>query len=201
MTLFTLRIVVGAFALATAVAGAGAQARSWAVPPSVPGAAVTRSLVMDATAGARAAEGAVPDAGTYAWPVRGPVVRGFEAPADPYGPGHRGIDIAVPQGTEVRAAADGVVAFAGPVGGALFVSIDHADGVRTTYSWLSLVGVHRGESVRRGEVIASTGQGHPELGVPNLHFGARIGDEYLDPLLLLDPADVVGIVHLAPLDP
>src|SRR2546425_4692476 len=52
-----------------------------------------------------------PRYGTYAWPVHGPVIRGFEPPPDPFGQGHRGIDIAVPFGTDMVAAADGLVAF------------------------------------------------------------------------------------------
>src|SRR5918996_1070897 len=86
-----------------------------------------------------AAVTADPAYGTYDWPVHGPVIRPFEPPVGPYGAGHRGIDIAVPPGTPVRAAAEGVVAFAGLVAGGGFVSIDHPDGVRTTYSWLGEV--------------------------------------------------------------
>ncbi|HYU56545.1 MAG TPA: M23 family peptidase, partial [Actinomycetota bacterium] len=73
--------------------------------------------------------GAAPVPGSYAWPVRGPVIRPFEAPASPYGPGHRGIDIAATPDTVVGAAEGGVVAFAGVVAGARYVSIDHPDGV------------------------------------------------------------------------
>lgn len=141
-----------------------------------------------------------PAFGTYSWPVRGPVIRGFQLPSPPYGPGHRGIDIGVPLGTDVRAAADGVVAFAGWVAGALFVSIDHPDGVRTTYGWLSGVSVRKGQTVSRGEVVASSGRGHPEIPTPHLHFGARVGDAYLDPMLLLQGLDVVDLIHLAPME-
>ena len=69
--------------------------------------------------------------GQYGWPVQGPVIRGFEPPPDPYSAGHRGIDIGAPFGSPLQAAGDGVVAFAGWVGGSLFISIDHPDGIRT----------------------------------------------------------------------
>jgi murein DD-endopeptidase MepM/ murein hydrolase activator NlpD len=142
-----------------------------------------------------------PAYGTYAWPVRGPVIRPFAAPESPYGSGHRGIDVAAPVGSQVRAAAGGVVAFAGPVAGGLFVSIDHPDGVRTTYSWLSAVSVKAGAHLAAGDVVGRTGPGHPGIEPPHLHFGARFGGAYLDPMLLLEPRSVVGLVHLAPLEP
>jgi murein DD-endopeptidase MepM/ murein hydrolase activator NlpD len=98
------------------------------------------------------------------------------------------------------AAQDGVVAFAGQVGGSLFISIDHPDGVRTTYSWLSAVGVIKGDQVSKGQVIGATGRGHPDLPDPQLHFGARIGSTYIDPMLLLEGANVAELIHLAQLD-
>jgi murein DD-endopeptidase MepM/ murein hydrolase activator NlpD len=145
------------------------------------------------------AEQQVPAAGTYAWPVEGPVIRGFDPPDQPYGTGHRGIDIGATTGTPVRSAQGGVVAFAGPIGGSLFVSIDHADGIRTTYSWLSSVAVSRGQDVLRGEIVGTTGGGHPGVEPPHLHFGARLGDTYIDPMTLLEPRSLVGLIHLAPL--
>ncbi len=141
-----------------------------------------------------------PAAGTYIWPVRGPVLRGFEPPETPFGAGHRGIDIGAPLGTPIRAAGSGTVAFAGWVAGSLFISIDHPDGVRTTYSWVSEVAVASGAPVERGDVIGRTGPGHPGVDPPHLHFGARVGSTYLDPMLLLGRGSLVGLVHLAPLD-
>ena len=141
-----------------------------------------------------------PAYGTYAWPVVGPVLRGFEPPPDPYSAGHRGIDIGAPFGTSFVAAQDGTVAFAGWIGGSLFVSIDHADGVRTTYSWLSGASVAKGDLVARGQVIGRTGQGHPGSVTPHLHFGARVGATYIDPMLLLVPGSVAGLIHLAPIE-
>src|SRR5690606_38416743 len=76
----------------------------------------------------------------------------------------------------VRASADGTVSFAGPVAGSLHVTVLHADGVRTSYSFLATVEVTVGQRVRRGDRLGTAG-GH-------LHFGARVGDAYVDPAAL-----------------
>jgi murein DD-endopeptidase MepM/ murein hydrolase activator NlpD len=144
----------------------------------------------------------VPTAPAYhtdAWPVEGPVLRGFEAPATPYSAGHRGIDIGAPFGSPMVAAGDGVVAFSGWVGGSLFISIDHPDGVRTTYSWISSTSVKKGDAVTKGQLIGATGHGHPEEAEPHLHLGARVGSTYIDPMLLLEGGSVAGLIHLAPI--
>jgi len=147
----------------------------------------------------RAADAA--SAQPYLRPVRGAILRHFEPPPTPYAAGHRGIDMAAPVGTPVRAANDGVVAFAGPVAGRLFVSIDHADGIRTTYSFLSAVLVKKGQIVRRGDVVALSGTGDGSSPEPHLHFGARVGADYKDPEpLLLDGLrrDLSQAIRLAP---
>lgn len=138
----------------------------------------------------------------YVKPVPGPIVRHFEAPPTPYAAGHRGIDIQAPEGTTVVASATGVVAFAGQVGGSLFVSIDHPDGIRTTYSFLEMVLVRGGQAVRRGEPVARSGPGHPGVSPAHLHFGMRVGTEYIDPEPLLVAGlrhDQSGVLRLAPL--
>ena len=135
---------------------------------------------------------------TYQWPLIGPVIRGFDPPSDPYGSGHRGIDIAAPFGSPVRAAGSGVVAFAGKIGAGLYVSIDHADGVRTTYSWLSTVAVRRGQHVLIGSIIGLSGQGHPGAAQPHLHLGVRQNGEYIDPLSLLPQPDLSDSLRLIP---
>lgn len=137
---------------------------------------------------------------SYVWPLEGPILRAFEAPATPYSSGHRGIDIGAAFSTPVVAAGDGVVAFAGWVAGSLFVSIDHADGVRTTYSWLSAIAVSRGDAVHAGQRIAKSGHGHPELAGTHLHFGALFGGTYVDPMLLLEGRSAAGVIHLAPVE-
>lgn len=142
-------------------------------------------------------------AGGYIKPVRGPIVRHFQQPATPYSAGHRGIDIQAPLRSPVVASADGVVAFAGQVGGELFVSIDHPDGIRTTYSFLSSVSAAKGARVLQGDLIALSGAGHAGLEPAHLHFGARIGDTYIDPEPLLLSgvrANQSEVIRLAPLD-
>lgn len=144
------------------------------------------------------ATGAVVGGGTWAWPVVGPVVRGFDPPEDPYGSGHRGIDIVAPLGTPILAPEAAVVAFAGSVGGELFLTLDHGGGLRSSYSWLSARLVREGDVVPRGAVIGLTGAGHPGSVVAHLHLGVRLDGAYVDPLAYLGPAPVADLVHLAP---
>jgi murein DD-endopeptidase MepM/ murein hydrolase activator NlpD len=138
-------------------------------------------------------------AGDWTWPVVGPVIRGFDPPDSPFGSGHRGIDIAAAVGTPVRAAAPGTVTFAGPVGGRLFVTIDHGAGLESTYSFLDALSVRKGDVVSRGQSIARSGSGHAGDVVPSLHFGVKLADVYVDPLDHLGPVDLWLFIRLAPL--
>lgn len=137
--------------------------------------------------------------GTWAWPVSGPVIRGFDPPGSPYGSGHRGIDIAAPFGTLVHAPAAGVVTFAGNVGGRLFVTIDHGGGLLSTCSFLSSLLVHRGDVVVQGQGIARSGTGHAGDAAPNVHLGVRLAGLYVDPMDYLGAASIVDLIRLAPI--
>jgi hypothetical protein len=139
-------------------------------------------------------------AAPWAWPVVGPVVRAFDPPDSPYGAGHRGIDIGVAIGTTVVAPDDGVVSFAGPVGGRLFLTIDHGGGLTSTSSWLSSLLVRKNAHVVRGQPVATTEWGHPDLTVPQLHFSARLNGDYVDPMAHLEAPSVSSFIRLAPLD-
>ena len=153
-------------------------------------------LIVVATAVAPSAPGS---AGTWTWPVRGPLIGVFEPPETPFGSGHRGIDIAAPVGTTVVAVDAGVVAFAGPVGGQLFVTLDHGGGLTSTYSWLSSVMVRRGDLVARAAPIALSGRGHPGSATAHLHLGVRLDGVYQDPLAYLGPVSVSDYIRLAPM--
>lgn len=139
-----------------------------------------------------------PASGTWAWPVHGPVIRPFDPPESPYGAGHRGIDIAAPPGTTVRAPHSATVAFAGKVGGELFVTLDHGGELQSTYSWLGSTLVRKGDVVILGQPIATTGVGHAGSSVPHLHLGVKLAGAYVDPMDYLGPAGVQDLIRLAP---
>lgn len=132
---------------------------------------------------------AVPGAG-WARPVDGGVTRPFDPPPDRYGAGHRGVDLAGAPGSAVLAAGDGVVVFAGMVAGRPVVSVDHAGGLRTTYEPVEAV-VGAGQPGARGALLGTLAAGHAGCPVEAcLHWGLRRGEDYLDPLSLLEPPEV-----------
>ena len=126
------------------------------------------------------------------WPVglRPRVLRGWEPPATVYGPGHRGVDLAAPAGTPVRAVAPGRVAFAGRVAGRGVISVDLAGTgrppLRTTYEPVTAA-VEEGEEVEPGEVIGTVDASGSHCTTTCVHWGLRRGEGYLDPLSLLPP--------------
>ena len=140
-----------------------------------------------------------PAAGLWTWPVAGPILRAFDPPDNPYGSGHRGIDIGTAVGTAITAPATGVVSFAGKVGGQLFLTIAHGGALQSTASWLTDVLVHKGDAVTQGQVVAHTGWGHAADPSPHLHFSVRLAGVYVDPLDYLAPIDVSALIRLAPL--
>jgi hypothetical protein len=134
-----------------------------------------------------------------AWrpPIDGPVLRGFAPPLRAFGPEHLGVDYRAAPGTPVHAAGPGVVAFAGVVAGAVHVVVAHDGNLRTSYSFLAAASVHRGQRVEVGTVLGQAGgSGENHSGV--VHFGLRVGDTYVDPLVLFRPPDLAKVVHLAP---
>lgn len=123
-------------------------------------------------------------------PVDAAVVDPFRPPDRPYGPGNRGLEYGTAPGTAVAATAAGTVTFAGTVAGSRHVTVLHADGVRTSYSFLARVEVVVGQRVTQGQVLGTT--------AGRLHLGARYGDAYFDPASLFIDAPVR--VRLVPFD-
>ena len=136
--------------------------------------------------------GYVEPAARFGWPLApAPTVsRPFQPPSEPYGPGHRGVDLIGTEGQPVLAAGDGAVVYAGPLADRGVVSIDHPNGLRTSYEPVR-ASVRAGQLVRRGEPVGTLAAGH--LGCRAeacLHWGLRRDGQYLDPLLLVRRAHV-----------
>ena len=124
---------------------------------------------------------------TFRWPVRGRIIAGFGQ--RPNGTQNDGINLAVPEGTPIKAADDGVVAYAGNElkGYGNLVLIRHADGYVSAYANASALLVKRGDSVKRGQVIARAGQ-TGNVNSPQLHFEIRKGSLPVDPMKYLNGA-------------
>ncbi|MFH9137762.1 murein hydrolase activator EnvC family protein [Streptomyces sp. NPDC017524] len=176
--------------------------------PSAPGGSVVPAGALAFSSGARTDEpfragraGVRTEGGTEggtgsgprSWPLPGrpTVLRGWEPPAGPYGPGHRGVDLAAEPGARVLAAADGRVSFAGRVAGRGVVAVEVAGSgsppLRTTYEPVRAL-VEEGASARAGQPVGVLEEGPFHCDEGCLHWGLRRGDAYLDPLSLLPPA-------------
>lgn len=121
--------------------------------------------------------------GRWSWPLEGAikVVALYDPPEQKWGPGHRGIDI-TGSGSTVRAVEDGTVRFAGTAAGKPVVSVEHANGLISTYEPV-IASVHRGDHVARGDQIGALATGSPfsHCTPTCLHIGAKVRDGYIDP--------------------
>ena len=123
-----------------------------------------------------------PSSAGLIWPVNGPVTSGFGMR---WGRMHTGIDIAVPTGTPVHAAAAGTVLYAGWMSGyGNLVAIDHGGGLATAYAHNSSLLVAVGQHVAQGQVISSSGSTGHSTG-PHVHFEVRVNGVPVDPLQYL----------------
>lgn len=147
---------------------------AWADPPSAPP--------------PRAPDPPVP-ALARAWPVgtHPTVLRGWDPPSTPYGRGHRGVDLAAPPGTPVRAVAAGQVSFAGRVAGRGVVSVElTGTDLRTTYEPVTAA-VRKGDEVEPGQVVGVVEATGAHCGGACVHWGLLKDETYLNPLSLLPP--------------
>lgn len=188
-----VRTTVGAVACVAVAAAA-------LVGPEVGRAGVGQAVVGHVGVGlARAGHAAVEHAGVrlaadgvdgapWVWPTGSRVVvRPWEAPADDYAAGHRGIDVPSSIGTPAVAVADGTVSFAGAVAGRSVVSVDHGGGLVSTLDSVSPE-VTTGDAVSQGEVVGRVAVGHCPATDPCVHLGARLDDRYVDPTPYLPEA-------------
>jgi murein DD-endopeptidase MepM/ murein hydrolase activator NlpD len=123
---------------------------------------------------------------SFQWPARGRVIAGFGA--DVGGVPNNGIDLAVPAGTDIRAAEEGEVLYTGNEikGLGNLVLLRHRDGFITAYAHAKSFAVKTGDNVRRGQVIAKSGQ-TGTVTAPQLHFEIRKESAPVDPAQYLPP--------------
>jgi murein DD-endopeptidase MepM/ murein hydrolase activator NlpD len=154
-------------------------------PLALPKAETTPKLVADNAAPAEAT------GLSLRWPVKGKIISEFGA--KPNGLKNEGINIAVPEGTGIRAAEEGVVAYAGNElkGYGNLVLIRHAGGYVTAYAHASQLLVKRGDTVKRGDVIAKAGQ-TGAVQSPQLHFEVRKGASALNPSSYLNASTAMN---------
>ena len=163
--------------------GTGGQLAQAEIPEPAPVSLTTggeeRAEQPDTSAGV--ADPAPLASGTFRWPVRGRVISGFGDSSD--GATNDGVKISVPEGSSVRAAENGVVAYAGDElqGYGNLVLIRHDDDWVSAYAHNSEISVSRGDQVQRGQVIAKAGQ-TGSVSSPQLHFELRKGSQPVDPL-------------------
>jgi len=118
---------------------------------------------------------------TFRWPVRGRIITGFGSSAT--GEKNDGINLAVPEGTSIKAAEAGTVIYAGNEleGYGNLVLVRHADGWVSAYAHNSKILVKRGDAVRRGQIISQAGASG-SVNAPQLHFELRRGSKPVNPL-------------------
>lgn len=112
----------------------------------------------------------------FRWPAKGRVISGFKSG------GNDGINISVPEGTPVKAAEEGTVAYSGSElkGYGNLVLIRHSNGYVSAYAHNGELKVKKGDTVKRGQVVATSGQ-TGNVSSPQLHFELRKGSTPVDP--------------------
>ena len=158
----------------TAMAKPAKQTVAKVTAPPVDRETTTASVTPDATSAAPSVSDS--DKPEFRWPARGRIIQGFKSG------GNDGINIAVPEGTSVKAAEAGVVAYAGSElkGYGNLVLIRHPNGFVSAYANNGEINVKRGDNVKRGQAIAKSGQ-TGNVSSPQLHFELRKGSTPVDP--------------------
>ncbi|WP_421733251.1 M23 family metallopeptidase [Cellulomonas sp.] len=160
---------------------------------------LTLGVVAVASAGSAGPPGAPAPVGTYRLPLgsEADVARGFEPPPQPWAAGHRGVDLRSSPGADALSPVGGVVTYAGGVGGRGVVTVTDAAGRRSSIEPV-VPTVSVGDLVAQGTRLGTVTFGGSHCAPATcLHWGVRVGGDYVDPLTLLPGA---GPVVLLPLD-
>jgi murein DD-endopeptidase MepM/ murein hydrolase activator NlpD len=149
--------------------------------PVEPKATTPAATPAAATAGDALADPPSTNGTSFRWPVRGRIISGFGA--KPNGERNDGINLAVPEGTSVKAAEAGTVIYSGNelAGYGNLVLVRHADGWVSAYAHNSQIAVKRGDTVKRGQTIGTAGM-TGSVTAPQVHFELRKGAKPVNPL-------------------
>ncbi|WP_433876509.1 M23 family metallopeptidase [Sinomonas atrocyanea] len=158
------------------------------IPRIAPLLLLAAALLGAAPAAPRPVEAQAPHA-SWSWPLepRPAVVHPFDPPERPWLSGHRGVDLAASAGATVRAPAQGTVVFVGWVVDRPVVTIDHGDGLRSSFEPLSSP-LEVGAEVEKEAPLGTLGPAEAGHCAPAacVHWGVRRGDEYIDPLQFVE---------------
>ncbi len=153
-------------------------AKTAPVAAEAPAAKPVRTAALEQPAAVKSDAAVASEDGTpeFRWPARGRIIQGFKAGKS------EGINIAVPEGTAVKAAEGGTVAYAGNElkGYGNLVLIRHPNGFVSAYAHNGELLVKRGDTVKRGQVVAKSGQSG-DVSSPQLQFQLRKGSNPVDP--------------------
>jgi murein DD-endopeptidase MepM/ murein hydrolase activator NlpD len=150
--------------------------------------AITAAILLSIAAiapasGAGGTAGAAAVRGAWSWPLtpRPDVLRAFDPPDKPWMSGHRGVDLeAAADGAQVTSPESGTVSFVGVVVDRPVITIDHGDGLRSSFEPVESH-LTAGAAVAKGDVIGTALPGHCAA-LPCVHWGVRRGEDYLNPL-------------------
>ncbi|MFF1385792.1 M23 family metallopeptidase [Arthrobacter sp. NPDC058288] len=153
---------------------------------AIPAAILLSASAIAPASGTAGMSGTATVPGSWAWPLapRPAVVRAFDPPDKPWMSGHRGVDLqAAADGGPVTAPESGTVTFVGVVVDRPVITIDHGNGLRSSFEPVES-SLPSGAAVSRGDVIGTLMTGHCSS-LPCVHWGVRRGEEYINPLSLV----------------
>lgn len=149
---------------------------------TIPAAVLLSALAVSPASGASVS----PVPGSWGWPLapRPAVLRAFDPPDRPWMSGHRGVDLqSVADGAPVTAPESGTVSFVGVVVDRPVITIDHGNGLRSSFEPVES-SLTAGAAVSKGDVVGTVMIGHCSS-TPCVHWGVRRGEDYINPLSLV----------------
>lgn len=145
------------------------------------------SFVLTISIAANASAVQAPDKAptNFGYPLKSTkIIKGFQASANQYGPGHRGTDFEAAIGTPVYAIAPAQVVYVGTINGRGYITLNHGSNIESTYS-VATKTVKMGDVVQKNQLIGTSGKPQENDAENTFHFSMRVNDKYVDPMLYI----------------